>query len=122
LYELALEVWTIEMHKGVKGLVVQVSGDGVSRGQLREGVLTGMLLFIPFHLSSIQQSLAVEPWLWSWLGTDAKVLLPEQWFECGHDLLGGKYDDKGFWCHTIKTGTFIWDPPPASASVAIEEL
>jgi hypothetical protein len=98
--------------------------DGVSCGQLKEGVMTGqsMLSFIPFHLSAIERSPLVEPWLQSWLSDDAEVLSPEGWFERGHDLLGGKYDVKGFWRHTIKTGTFIWAPPPAAASVALEEL
>jgi hypothetical protein len=98
--------------------------DGVSRGQLKEGVSAGksMLSFIPLHLNAIERSPAVEPWLRSWLGEDAEVLSPEGWFERGHDLLGGKYDAKGFWRHATKKGTFIWNPPPAAASVAIEEL
>jgi hypothetical protein len=97
---------------------------GVSRGQLKEGVATGkdMLSFIPFHLSVIQRSPLVETWLRSWLGEDAEVLSPEGWFKGGHGHFGGKYDARGFWHHTIKTGTFIWNPPPAAALVAIKEL
>jgi hypothetical protein len=132
LFELTLEVRVIEMRNNAKVIISHVAGermkaqgtDGASRGQLKEGVSTGqdMLSFIPFHLSSIQRSPAVETWIRSWLGADAEVLSPEGWFERGHDLLGGKYDAKGFWRPNIKTGTFIWDPPPAAASVAIEEL
>jgi hypothetical protein len=48
--------------------------------------------------------------------------LPEGWFELGHDILGGKHDAKGFWRHGVKSGTFIWAPPPAAASVALEKL
>jgi hypothetical protein len=49
--------------------------DRVSRGQLKEGVLTGkdMLSFIPLHLSAIQRLPPVETWLKSWLSKDAKV-------------------------------------------------
>jgi hypothetical protein len=132
LYELALEVRVIEMRNNAKVMVSHISGDrmraqgtdGVSRGQLKEGVSAGksMLSFIPLHLDAIERSPAVEPWLKSWLGEDAEVLTPEGWFERGHDLLGGKYDAKGFWRHSTKKGTFIWNPPPAAASVAIEEL
>jgi hypothetical protein len=81
-----------------------------------------MLSFIPFHLSALQRSPSVEVWLKSWMGEDAEVLSPEGWFERGHDLLGGQYDKKGFWRHKIKTGKFVWAPPPAAALVAIEEL
>jgi hypothetical protein len=132
LYELALEVRVIEMRNHAKVMVSHIAGDrmraqgtdGVSRGQLKEGVSAGksMLSFIPLHLNAIERSPAVELWLRSWLGEDAEVLSPEGWFERGHDLLGGKYDAKGFWRHATKKGTFIWNPPPAAASVAIEEL
>jgi hypothetical protein len=98
--------------------------DGVSRGQLKEGISAGkdMLSFIPFHLTVIDRSPSVEVWPRSWLGKEAEVLKPEGWFKQGHHLLGGKIDSKGFWRQEIKPGMFIWNPPPAAASVAIEEL
>jgi hypothetical protein len=71
LYELALEVRTIEMRKGARVMVSHVMGermkaqgmDGVLRGQLKERVSAGksMLSFVPFHLSSIQRSLGSGP-------------------------------------------------------------
>jgi hypothetical protein len=132
LFNLTLEVRLLEMREGAKIVVSHVSGermkaqgtDGVSRGQLKEGVSTGqsMLSFVPFHLSAIQRSESVEAWLRSWLGESMEVLSPEGWFERGHDHLGGDVDAKGFWRHTIKPGTFVWSPAPAAASVAIEEL
>jgi hypothetical protein len=73
LFELTLEVRQIELQEGARVLVSHISGermkaqgtDGVSRGQLKEGVSTGkdMLSYIPFHLSSIQWLPEVEPWL-----------------------------------------------------------
>jgi hypothetical protein len=132
LFELVLEVRRLEMHEGAQILVTHVSGermkaqgtDGVSRGHLKEGVSTGadMLSFIPFQLSAIERSTAVEDWIKSWLGEEAEVLSPEGWFERGHGLLGGKTDSKGFWRHEFKPGKFVWDPPPAAADVALEEL
>jgi hypothetical protein len=98
--------------------------DGASRGQLKEGVCIGkdMLSYIPFHLDAIERSPDVEPWLQSWLGPSAEVLNPMGWFGRGYAILGEKYDPKGFWCHIIKPGVFIWNPPSAAASVALEEL
>ena len=132
LFELTLEVRQLEMEQGAKVVVSHVAGermkgqgtDGVSRGQMKEGVSAGkeMLSYIPFHLSSIQRSPAVEPWLRSWLGPNTEVLEPDGWFERGHDILGGKIDAKGFWRHSIKPGIFVWEPPPAAAAVALEEL
>jgi hypothetical protein len=132
LFELTLEVRRLEMKHRAKVIVSHVAGermkdqgtDGVSRGQLREGVSAGkaMMTYIPFHLDSIQRSPLVEEWLKSWLGPDAEILSPEGWFERGHDILGGKMDSKGFWRHEIKSGTFVWNPPPAAAAVALEQL
>jgi hypothetical protein len=132
LFELVLEVRCLAMREGARIVVSHVSGermkaqgtDGVSRGQLKEGVSAGadMLSFIPFQLSAIQRSPAVEDWICSWLGEEAELLKPEGWFERGHGLLGGKTDSKGFWRHEFKPGRFIWAPPPAAADVAIEEL
>jgi hypothetical protein len=78
LFKLSLEVRTIKMREGARVLVSHVLGErmkdqgtnGVSRGQLREGVTAGlaMLSFIPFHLSAIERSPPVESWLQSWLG------------------------------------------------------
>jgi hypothetical protein len=61
----------------------------VSRGQLKEGVSTdqSMLSFIPFHLTSIQISPAVKDWLCSWVGEQSKLLMPNGWFERGHNVL-----------------------------------
>jgi hypothetical protein len=132
LFELVLRVRVLEMREGAHIVVSHVSGermkaqgtDGVSRGQLKEGVSTGadMLSFIPFQLSCVQRSPAVEGWIRSWLGAEAELLKPEGWYERGHGLLGGKIDAKGFWRHEFKPGKFIWAPPPAAAAVAIEEL
>jgi hypothetical protein len=106
LFELSLEVRVIEMKYRCNVLVSHVLGkrmegqgtDGVSRGQLKEGVTAGkeMLSFIPFHFGAIQRSPAVEPWIRSWLGPSAEVLTPTGWFERGHDILGGETDPKAF--------------------------
>ena len=78
LFELTLEVRKLEMQQGAKVVISHVSGermkdqdmDGVSQGQLKEGVSAGkdMLTFILFHLNSIQRSPDVKNGLKSWLG------------------------------------------------------
>jgi hypothetical protein len=50
------------------------------------------------------------------------LLSPEQWFSRGHSHNGGHYDDHGFWRVEIKSGKFIWAPPPGAADIAVEEL
>jgi hypothetical protein len=86
LFELVLKIRLLEMQEGAKIIVSHVSErmkaqgtDGVSRGQLKEGVSVGkeMLSFIPFHLSAVQRSSKVEPWIHSWLGAEPELLQPE---------------------------------------------
>ena len=50
-----------------------------------------------------------------------KVIQPRDLFVRGHDLYEGSYDDKGYWSHKEKTGTYLWIPPPGAADVAVEE-
>jgi hypothetical protein len=81
-----------------------------------------MMSFIPLHLTALQRSPTLQEWIRSWLGQQAEFLSPDDWFERGHDVSGGSKDVKGFWRPKILPGTFIWTPPPAAASVALEEL
>jgi hypothetical protein len=74
------------MKNRAKVVVSHVSGermkdqgtDGISRGQLKEGVLCAgkdMLSYIPFHLDAIKRSPDVELWLRSsWLGPSTEIL------------------------------------------------
>jgi hypothetical protein len=102
LFKLVLKICLLEMQEGAKIIVSHILGectkaqgtDGVSRGQLKKGVLVGkdMLCFIPFHLFAVQRSPKVEPWIRSWLREESELLQPEGWFERGHDILGGRFD------------------------------
>ena len=51
-----------------------------------------------------------------------EMLEPSDWLLRGHDLQGGQYDLRGFWRHRVKSGKFLWTPPPAVADVALEQL
>jgi hypothetical protein len=141
LFSLIVRLRKLELEFGAKILVVHVAGtrmiaqgtDGVSRGQLKEGVSIGedILAHIPLNESALDRSPDLKNWLESvTLDGDnrpmAEFLSPTDWFERGHDLvppLSGP-DDKGVssWSYEVKSGTFIWSPPPAAAGVAIEEL
>jgi hypothetical protein len=98
--------------------------DGVSRGHLKEGVSTGedMMSFIPLNLTAFQRSETLKDWIQSWLGNQADFLSPDDWFERGHDILGGSNDAIRFWRPKICPGNFVWSHPPAAAAVALEEL
>ena len=137
LFSLVVRLKKLEMQAGAKILVCHVAGkrmiaqgtDGVSRGQLKEGVSTGaeMLDFIPLNETAIERSHELKNWISSWVGGEAEFLKPCDWFTRAHDQKGGQYvkDKFGrdtFWYHHFEKGTFIWTPPPAAAGTALEEL
>jgi hypothetical protein len=114
-------------------LVIHVAGermkaqgtDGVSRGQLTEGVMNGesMFAFLPMHESALQQSALVKNWLKDTVGKDVTFLTPDGWFERGHDhIYSPKVGWDGHWRPTLRSGKFVWTPAPAAAWVALEEL
>lgn len=132
LYDLVLRLKKVEMRSGCQFLVSHVAGkrmiyqgtDGVSRGNLAEGVMAGipMAEFLPFHLSAVDRSSGLVAWVESWLGKESELLSPEGWFERGHDFDGGRKNCDGVWLPDLRAGTFIWAPPPAAADAALEEL
>jgi hypothetical protein len=54
-------------------------------------------------------------------GKPLKVLTPKDWYQNGHDVRGWK---RG--CHLdypiFRAGSYLWQPAPAAAKFAIEEL
>ena len=104
--------------------MIQQGADVLSRGALNEGVMKGddLMSYLPFHLSASQRSPDLIKWIQGWAGEDAKLLSPEDWFIRGQDTIGGTKCTDGFWRPTVGAGTFIWDPPPAAAYVALKQL
>ena len=100
--------------------------DGLSRGNLNVGVMAGkrMLDFIPIHMTAIERTPLLKPWLESFIGNDAEWLNPKDWFTQGHDLVLNKWETNSdnFSLPCVESGTFIWFPAPCSAEVAVEEL
>jgi hypothetical protein len=132
LFELIVRLRKVEMDCSATITVSHVSGkrmiaqgtDGISRGELNQGVGLGesMLSFIPLHLTATQREPALEDWVRGWLHHQAEFLSPSDWFVRGHLHDGGQVDQHGYWRPTIRTGHLVWTPPPAAAEVAFEEL
>jgi hypothetical protein len=115
LFELVLRLRLLEMHAGWKLHVIHVAGtrmirqgaDGLSRGDMLSGVMGGkdMLCFAPLHLSALERSPPLKPWVESWWGDDSlEWLTPDDWFAAPH-----------------RGGNFAWSPPPSAADAALEQ-
>jgi hypothetical protein len=99
LFRLIVRMRKLEMTHNARIVVSHVSGkrmikegtNGVSRGQLREGVTAGesMLSFIPSKEDPLDRAPRFKSWIKSWTGELAEFLSREGWFERGHDNPGG---------------------------------
>lgn len=132
LFELVVRFRRIQLVYGMQVLVSHVSGkrmiqqgtDGVSRGNMKEGVGSGldMLQFIPLHQGAIERYGTLMEWIKDWAGSNVECLSPSEWFTRGHDHFGGSRDKAGFWRIKTKPEIFLWAPPPAAAEAAIDQL
>jgi len=118
LFELVLRMQRLQMHDKAVLHVTHVAGrrmiaqgtDGLSRGHLSDGVLSGQefLKFVPLHLTALdRQPDQLTDWIDSWFGIWGKTtwLTPEQWFTSGH-----------------QEERCVWTPAPAAADAALEQL
>ena len=137
LHEMVFRLRRLELDRGCKLTLCHVAGtrmiaqgsDGLSRGNMSEGVMQGrsMLSFVPLHLTASQRQPTLVKWIKSWAEIDEdglrlEVLTPKDWFVRGHDFKGGTTNIDGLWIPKIEPGLFLWEPPPAAADVAIEQL
>ena len=132
LFDLVVRFKTLELQSGSRFIVTHVSGermkyqgtDGISRGQLREGISLGtsMISYCPWGLSASQRSPEIISWCRSTFDPKLEVLTPCQWFTRGHDHDGGYYDERKMYRLNIRHGTYLWEPPPAAADAALEEI
>ncbi len=106
--------------------MMQQGTDGLSRGDLNEGVMSGtpMLSFIPLHLSALARRPEILSWIRDWTGVSTLTpLSPEEWFDRGHGYVTGELDRNGIWILTETGDTWVlWSPPPAIANIAVDEL
>ena len=137
LFELVVRLKILELLRGFKLHLIHVAGsrmirqgtDGLSRGDLGEGVMKGdsMLNFIPLHLTAIQRSPELKQQIIDCINPgkislEIEFLDYEDWFSRGHDILGGKLNGDNIWIPRYKSGVFIWTPPPAGGLIAVEQL
>lgn len=136
LFQLVVRLRRLEILHGCKLHFIHVAGtrmiaqgtDGVSRGDCSEGVMGGdtMLQHVPLHLTCLQRSPALQAWLERIAvpgrGERVEFLSSADWFQRGHDILGGAKNSDGIWIPHYQSGTYIWTPPPAGAWVAVEQL
>jgi hypothetical protein len=134
LFELILRLHKIEMQGQLKLHILHVSGtrmiaqgtDGLSRGDFTSGVMAGLPMrqFIPLHLSALDQSPALLPWIHRWTESPTlSPLSPEEWYTLSHGIEGGLMNADGCWIPTLSSQTtFLWTPPPAAAYATVDEL
>jgi hypothetical protein len=89
LHELVVHLKVLEAHHGfLQLLVIHVLGkqmmqaqgmDGVSRGQLLEGIMDGesMISFIPFHKTALDWSPTLKGWLTEFISPNLELSLCE---------------------------------------------
>jgi hypothetical protein len=133
LFDLVLRLHKLEMTSGMVLHIVHVAGtriiaqgtDGLSRGDLLEGVMKGIpfLSYVPLHLSALERSPELEGWFRGMFPRgELETLAPEDWFQKAHDIRSWTKNKRGFWYPQLKAGTYLWHPPPAAANAAVEEL
>ena len=136
LHELVGRLKRVQMSYGCNIILTHVAGtrmiqqgaDGLSRGNLTEGVMAGkeMKEFIPLHLSALERCNSLLPWIKGWAEDRDKpleVLQVEDWYGRGHDVSPEEaINVDGIRMTSYKPGTLLWHPAPAGALVAIEQL
>jgi hypothetical protein len=134
LLDLIIRLQALTTRLGIKIHIFHVAGtrmiaqgtDGVSRGYLGQGVMSGesMSMHIPIYLTAIERAPPeFVPWVRSWSGRHLICLDPKGWYQAGHDIDGWRNCEDGFQRPILKEGRFyLWTPPPFAADVAIAEL
>jgi hypothetical protein len=119
LFELMLRLRKVEMDGGLNLRVIHVAGsrmieqgtDGGSRGDLTQGVMAGepMLKYVPLHLTALERSPQLEPWIRSWWDDDQGELLTSfvgNCAECGKVC----QDGKGLFCANFSVARGYYSP------------
>jgi hypothetical protein len=135
LFNLILRIRSLELSEGIKVHLIHVAGtrmiqqgtDGISRGNLLEGVMTGrkMISFVPISLGAVERSPKLLQWFRSWTNDfELKPLTPKEWLWEGQGLGNDTWEN----CDNVKfpkrseRRMFLWAPAPSIADVAIELL
>ena len=135
LFELVLRLRKLELMQGVRIHLIHVAGtrmieqgtDGISRGNLLEGVMVGkgMLTFIPISISALDRSPLLLNWIRKWTGVpDLSPLSEADWLWKGQGLSQETWTncDGQKFPKALPESTYLWAPPPSIADVALEML
>ena len=135
LFDLILRVRVVQLEYGVRIHIIHVSGsrmieqgtDGLSRGNLFEGVMTGqdMMNFIPIHQSAHERESSLLPWIRKWTGIRSlDILSPRDWLWRGQGLsdYSETNTDGVHLPQDSNEPVLLWMPPPCVADVAVEYL
>ena len=139
LFDLVVRLRKLEMFAGCIIHVIHIAGsrmieqgtDGLSRGDVNEGIMKGKLMtsFIPLNQSCLDRSPGLKTWIKAWLSPYARgrdlsldFLRIEDWFTIGHDIVGGETNQDGVWMPKYQASVKVWTPPPALGQAAIEQL
>ena len=107
--------------------MIEQGTDGISRGNLMEGVMTGksMLSFVPIHLTAMERSKGLLRWIRQWTNNSGLApLTTTGWLWKGQGLKSELWTNcDGMQFPILGSETmFLWSPPPAIAEVALEYL
>ena len=120
LFELVLRLRKLQVEGDIFIHVIHIAGtrmieegtDGLSRGNINEGVMTGanILSYIPLHLNGRERQQELLSWILSVLEEknseeSYKCLTESEWYTTGQTR-----------------NKCLWMPPPAAADVAVELL
>lgn len=98
--------------------------DGVSCGNLLEGVMAGsnILHFIPLNQSDFDGSENLIDWVKTWGLSNLKLsfLEPQDWFDTSHGLIAGSKNQENIWIPDYVKECNVWAPPPAIAFESME--
>ena len=138
LFDLVVRLRRLDMAGGLRLHMSHIAGtrmiasgvDGLSRGNLSEGLLlqpspSAFSSFVPLHLSALARSPSLLTWLRAWIPyRGISPLSPTDWYIQGHGLSGkGRALPDGGWDPELSSHKwFLWDPAPAAAGAAVEEL
>jgi len=132
LFDLVLCLRTLEMWSNLLLHVIHVAGtrmilqgtDGISCRVLSNSIFNQCQWAVSLHLLACECSNSLLPWLKSWVPqAHLTPLTPSVWYTRGHGTCSFTHNLDGVLIPLVDDQPwYLWNPPPATACVALEEL